>query len=255
MLVCVTSVKGSPGASTLALAMTLAWQKTVLLAELDPSGGDLRPRLMPSLTGSHQVLNLASLDVLTSHDVASQLVSLDPPQHTKVILPGLTDPTTAAALGQTWAELAEVFTGFHLREGQPPLDVIADCGRLGVDGPDAVLSRADVVLVVLRAQLDSVALAAPVIRRWKATSDVPILPVVVQRGPYSPRDVDQSLGARAMRISFDAKGARALESGRWGRKLDYSALMRSTGGLVSHVVTKDPRRDVHTFLSAGSGRG
>lgn len=255
MLVCVTSVKGSPGASTLALAMTLAWQNSVMLAELDPSGGDLRPRLMPSLTGSHQLLNLASLDVLTSHDVASQVVSLNPPQHTKVVLPGLADPTTAAALGQTWSELADVLIGFHLRKGQPPVDVIADCGRLGTDGPHEVLSRADVVLVVLRARLDSVALAAPVVRRWKNTSTVPLLPVVVQHGPYSPRDVDQSLGARSARIPFDAKGAQMLESGRWGRKLEHSSLMRGARGLVSRVVTKDPRRDVEAFLAAGSNRG
>jgi hypothetical protein len=255
MLVGVTSVKGSPGASTLALAMTLAWRSPVLLAELDPFGGDLRPRLMPSLTGSHQLLNLASLDTLTSHDVASQVVSFDPPQHTKVVLPGLTDPTTAAALGQTWSELADVLTSFHLREGHRPMDVIADCGRVGADGPHAVLSRADVVLVVLRARLDSVALAAPVIRRWKNTSGVPVLPVVVQNGPYSPRDVDQTLGARSVRVPFDDKGAQALESGRWGRKLDHSSLMRGARGLVSRVVKKDPRRDVEAFLAAGGSRG
>ncbi|GAA1455571.1 hypothetical protein [Nocardiopsis tropica] len=255
MLVGVTSVKGSPGVSTLALAMTLAWQNPVLLAELDPAGGDLRPRLMPSLNGSHQLLNLASLDSLTSRDVASQVVSLDPPQHTKVVLPGLTDPTTAPALGQTWTELADVLTSFHLRERHAPLDVIADCGRLGADSPHAVLARADVVVVVLRARLDSVALAAPAIRRWKATSHVPILPVVVQNGPYSPRDIDQTLGARSVRLHFDAKGAQALESGRWGRKLDHSPLMRGARGLINHVAKKDSRRDVEAFLAAGSSRG
>ncbi|MBB5494692.1 hypothetical protein HNR07_005829 [Nocardiopsis metallicus] len=237
------------------MAMTLAWQNPVLLAELDPAGGDLRPRLMPSLSGSHQLLNLASLDTLTSHDVASQVVSLNPPQHTKVVLPGLTDPSTAAALGQTWPQLADVLTSFRLREGQPPLDVIADCGRLGSDGPQAVLSQADVVLVVLRARLDSVALAAPVIRRWKKTSSVPLLPVVVQNGPYSPRDVDQTLGARAARLPFDAKSAQALELGRWGRKLDHSPLMRGARKLVSHATKKGPRRDVESFLTAGGTRG
>ncbi|WP_159942568.1 hypothetical protein [Nocardiopsis sp. FR6] len=255
MLIALTSVKGSPGASTLALAMTLAWQNPVLLAELDPSGGDLRPRLMPSLTGNHQLLNLASLDALSSKDVASQVVSLDPPQHTKVVLPGLADPTTAPALGQTWPELAEVLTSFRLHEGRPPVDVIADCGRLGTEAPQAVLARADVVLVVLRARLDSVALAAPVIRRWKVTSHVPILPVVVQNGPYSPRDVDLTLGARSLRLPFDAKGAQALESGRWGRKLDHSPLIRGTRGLITRVVKAAPRRDVEAFLAAGGSHG
>lgn len=255
MLVCVTSVKGSPGVSTLALSMVLAWQSPVLLAELDPAGGDLRPRLMPSLTGSHQLLNLAALDTLTSHDVASQVVSLDSPQHTKVVLPGLTDPTTASALGQTWPELASVLTSFHLREDQPPMDVIADCGRLGTEGPHTVLTHADVVLVVLRARLDSVALAAPAIRRWKAASHVPILPIVVQNGPYSPRDVDQTLKTRSIRLPFDTQGAQALESGRWGRKLDHSPMMRGARRLVSHLVKKDPRRSGEAFLAAGGDHG
>ncbi|MEV0460406.1 hypothetical protein AB0H89_35095, partial [Catellatospora methionotrophica] len=40
-LIAIVSAKGSPGASTAALAFTLTWPSPVLLAECDPAGGDL----------------------------------------------------------------------------------------------------------------------------------------------------------------------------------------------------------------------
>src|SRR5436190_24003786 len=44
-LVMVASVKGSPGVTTLGLALAATWPRPALLAELDPEGGDLRYRL------------------------------------------------------------------------------------------------------------------------------------------------------------------------------------------------------------------
>ena len=41
MLIAVVSSKNSPGATTTALALTLAWPRPALLAELDPRGGDI----------------------------------------------------------------------------------------------------------------------------------------------------------------------------------------------------------------------
>ena len=41
MLIAVVSSKGSPGATTTSLALTLAWPRPALLAELDPRGGDI----------------------------------------------------------------------------------------------------------------------------------------------------------------------------------------------------------------------
>lgn len=251
MLVCVTSVKGAPGASTTALAMTLAWERPVLLAELDPDGGDLRPRLMPSLPGSHQLLNLASAEAITPREVLSQVVSLNAPEHSKVVLPGLSDPTAAPALDQVWTELTEALTTVHLCGGEPA-DVIADCGRLNRRTPQPVLSRADVILVVLRARLDSVGAAEPVIKRFKRSFSTPVLPVLIQHGPYSPRDVDQSLGGKSARLPFDTKNATALQTGRWGRKLDHSPLMRSTRALVSHITKKYPSHSRNPFVN-GAG--
>ena len=44
-LVVVASDKGSPGVTTTALTMAAVWPRRALLAELDPSGGDVALRL------------------------------------------------------------------------------------------------------------------------------------------------------------------------------------------------------------------
>src|SRR3954463_12043197 len=41
MLIALCSAKGAPGVTTSGLALTLAWPRPVLLAELDPAGGDV----------------------------------------------------------------------------------------------------------------------------------------------------------------------------------------------------------------------
>ncbi len=49
-LIAVTSAKGSPGASTAALAFTLTWRAHTILAECDPAGGDILSGYLGSLT-------------------------------------------------------------------------------------------------------------------------------------------------------------------------------------------------------------
>ena len=52
MLIAVGSVKGSPGATTFGLALAAQWPDSGprILAELDPSGGDLAARFALSLS-------------------------------------------------------------------------------------------------------------------------------------------------------------------------------------------------------------
>ncbi|MCK9871415.1 hypothetical protein MRI28_17515 [Nocardiopsis dassonvillei] len=236
MLISVFSAKGSPGVTTLALALALSWQKPVLLTDLDPAGSDLRPRVLPSLTSSHQLLNLATVDErLTPRHITSQVISLDPPAHTRLVLPGLSDPATAAPIAPLWPDLADVLTRFSPYGNSPFTDVIADCGRWGHEHfPIPVLDRSDVVLLVVQARLDSVTLAHPVLNRLRQRTRARLVPVLVQNGPYSPRDVDMTLG-RPERIAYDPKGVDLLESARWQKRLQHSALMRSVHALTDRL--------------------
>ena len=51
-LIAIASDKGAPGVTTSALALAAVWPRPVLLAECDPSGGDLAYRF-PDSSGGH----------------------------------------------------------------------------------------------------------------------------------------------------------------------------------------------------------
>ncbi|MFF1378756.1 hypothetical protein [Streptomyces sp. NPDC058308] len=87
----------------------------------------------------------------------------------RLILPGLTDPAQASALSGTWEPLALLL---HAMDQHAGYDVVVDAGQVVVNGgglhaglfPAVLAYRADVVLLVLRNTLTSVAQTLPVAR-------------------------------------------------------------------------------------------
>ncbi|MEV6758394.1 hypothetical protein [Streptomyces sp. NPDC051214] len=87
----------------------------------------------------------------------------------RLLLPGLTDPTQAAALAGTWEPLSLLLQAMDQHAGY---DVVVDAGQVVVDGgglhaglfPAVLARRADVVLLVVRNSLTSVAQTLPVAR-------------------------------------------------------------------------------------------
>src|SRR4051812_5230947 len=124
MLVAVVSSKGSPGASSAALALALAWPRPVVLAELDPRGGDV-------LWGYGRGQNLGASGLLRlqlagrrrsmAGALWEEVVELPSESGSKWWLPGLLGPREAGSI--TWPAVARALTS--LEEG---VDVIADCG-------------------------------------------------------------------------------------------------------------------------------
>src|SRR5688500_15940947 len=102
----------SCGVTTAALALTLASKRPSLLAECDPAGGTIRAGfLQGEVSAGFGLYHLAAAE-RTGPDalaqaVASHLWSMDEAGHRK-LLPGMTDPAQAAALGRTWPALSEV---------------------------------------------------------------------------------------------------------------------------------------------------
>src|SRR6201986_937232 len=147
-LIVIAADKGAPGVTTTALALAAVWPRPVLLAECDPSGGGLIYRF-PAAQGN-------SLDprrgLLTLAVVARR--GLQPGQlweHTQKMVGGLGVLTGVINAGQgpglaaLWGPLGGLFAG--MSGG----DVIADCGRLGPDGPQYdLIAQAAVVLLVTR---------------------------------------------------------------------------------------------------------
>ncbi len=153
-LIAIAADKGSPGVTTAAMALATAWPRPVLLAECDPAGGDLAYR-MPAEGGGRLdtqrgllSLAIAARRGLSPHQVwehAQQLPGGLP------VLTGVSTAEQGAGLDRLWRPVGVALS--RVRDA----DVIADCGRIGVDGPlYDLLAEASFVVLVMRASLGEV---------------------------------------------------------------------------------------------------
>jgi hypothetical protein len=238
-LIVIAADKGAPGVTTTALALAAVWPRPVLLAECDPSGGDLVYRF-PASHGS-------SLDPrrgLLTLAVAARR-GLQPGQlwdHTQKlsggldVLTGVINAEQGAGLGTLWGPLGELFAAL------PGGDVIADCGRLGPDGPQYdLLAQADVALLVTRPNAGDVirlrdraaAVAAAVNARGRRRFTPAVVVIADQRTlRATAAEVGQTLAQGSVPatvvggLADDSKGAELLR-GAWGGRLDKTLLIRT----------------------------
>jgi hypothetical protein len=138
-LLTVSTVKGAPGGSTLALLLStviatrLDRDRTCVLAECDLSGGDLAPRLgVPAIPGVASLALAArhglTVDLLLSHTQAS------PWAPRLRVLPGIAGPEQGRALSWMLADLGRALA-------DPSIVAVADLGRLRGDDHNAELRR------------------------------------------------------------------------------------------------------------------
>lgn len=223
------SAGGSPGVTTSALALTLGWPSRVILAECDPSGGDVLAGLFAGhLHADRGLLSLAFDAGRGPDDVTRalwpQLTELDEARE-RMLLAGLSDPRQAGSLIPVWPALAAMFATL-------PIDVIADCGRLdAADGPLPVLAQADVVALVLRPTLRQAARARPrveMLSQLLGGLDRVVL-LLAGDGPYAAKDVSRVLGVpTAAALPQDDQTAQVLSDGIGRRRrLDSRPLIRS----------------------------
>ena len=170
-LIAVAADKGAPGVTTASVALAAVWPRPVLLAECDPAGGDLVYRL-PSADGGRldPGRGLLSLAVAARRGLQPHQVW----EHTQKlhggldVLTGVSGAEQGAGLELLWGPVGRLLAAV------PQADVIADCGRIGVDGPPYdLLAQARTVILLSRASLGDVirlrdrvsAVAAAVARR------------------------------------------------------------------------------------------
>ena len=246
MLIAVAADKGAPGVTTTAVALAAVWPRAVLLAECDPAGGDLVYRL-PGEGGGRldPRRGLLSLAVAARRDLQpSQLWAhaqklrggLD-------VLLGVTTAEQGAGLEPLWGPVGSVLAGL------PQADVIADCGRVGADGPyyDLLACAAAVVLVtrpslgdVVRLRDRAQAVALGVHRRAGRGIRLGVLVVADHRiFGRALAEVGQVLGrdsaARVLGgIAFEPRSAELLR-GEWGGRLDKSLLIRTARGVAGQL--------------------
>jgi hypothetical protein len=151
-LYAVCAAKGSPGVSTAAVALGLTWAAPVVVADLDPAGGDLSLRYRDTegrpLDPDRGLLSLA-VAVRRGSSGAGVGEHLQIAGGGLPLLVGVSRPEQVAALGTSWQHVASSLATL------PGHDVLADCGRvLPGSATMPVLTRASAILMLTRPTME-----------------------------------------------------------------------------------------------------
>lgn len=235
-MIALCSAKGAPGVTTSGLALALCWPRPLVLAELDPAGGDV---LAGYGRGEVSAGGLADLELAArrggpARHLDAQLMRLDAEGRVR-LLPGLADP--AGARHVDWDRLATVLASV---EGGA-VDVVADCGRLHAEHfPLPAVRRAAAVVVVTGSTLRAVRAAARAIAELQAEKGRGGMlgALVVGAGePYGEREIGEALGVPVVgSLPRDAKAAAVLSDGEpAGRLFAQSALLRAARAVAARL--------------------
>ncbi|RAY12167.1 hypothetical protein DPM19_25935 [Actinomadura craniellae] len=264
-LIALAADKGAPGVTTAAVALGAVWPRPVLVAECDQSGGDLVYRLPAEGAGNQSggVLNpargLLSLAATARRGLRPDQIG----EHCQRLVGGLdvligtTNAEQAHAMTWLWGPLGRAFAGLA------PVDVLADCGRLGAGGSALDLLRsADLVVLFTRPTLEQVAhLRERVSALQEELRGTPPIGVVVIADPRDFRGsiaeverivTNAQLSATVLGgFALDPKGAEMLR-GQWGGRLDRSLLIRSARELAGNIAAR--MAPLHTANGRVPGR-
>jgi len=251
-LIAIASDKGAPGVTTAALALAAVWPRPVLLAECDPAGGDLVYRF-PAAGGGHldPRRGVLSLAVVARRGMQPRQVW----EHTQKlhggldVLAGVTNAEQGAGLSLLWGPIGKILAAL------PQADVIADCGRLGADGPlyDLLAEATTVVLVtkvhvadVIRLRDRAAAFAAAAASRGRRGFGVGVVVVAnhkkLRAALGEVQQVLSQVNAPATvlgGIAHDVKGADLL-AGEWGGNLDRTLLIKTAREVAQHLLVGLP---------------
>ncbi|MCY0945638.1 hypothetical protein [Streptomyces antarcticus] len=252
----------SCGVTTSALAMALSSTRPSLLAECDPAGGTIRAGLFQAqITAGTGLYHLATADrageEALAQAFANHLVRLDETGHRQV-LPGLTDPAQAPALARTWPALAQVM---RVLSDEGGYDVVIDAGRLALESgqlhptltPAPLLHGADLVLLVVRATDQSIALARHMTEPLRneltdrGTGPDALGVLLIEDGPRRAHEVSQALRLPVMAALPWEPDTAAYLAGTVGvpRRLKKSALFNAARTALGNLQAAASRRALH----------
>lgn len=259
-LIALFSDKGSPGATTLGLALAAVWPRPVALVECDLAGGDLALRLLsddgrPALRPDPGLLTLAAAarrDAAASEATAfahgQQLPGFGTPG--PVVVLGATSPEQASGLAGLWPAIAKALSQ------EPNGDVLADLGRLHPGSPAvAVAAAADLLIGVsrdraadmlrMRDRIGHVLASLPPTQRQPQAR---IVLVAGDRHGYESADAMRTVLEHAALpvdvagfLAVDTNAVSALQQGRtggWG--LSRTLLLRSAKALAREFCPANP---------------
>ncbi len=242
-LIVLTSANGSPGVTTSALGLALAWPRPTLLVDADPTGSLAIPA--GYFRGGQLPTDLTVVDLAMSHrqgtlvdDLPRMLMPI--PSSNVQFLCGPRRHNQARSLDNLWEPLAGTFKALE-RNGQ---DVIVDAGRLGLEGsPLKLLAAADLALLVTRSTLPALVAAASwsqtlreTFGRAGASSNLGAL-LVGQGMPYGAKETAKTLQLPVVStLAWDQPSAEVLALGaKASRRFERSNLSRSLRASVQAI--------------------
>lgn len=229
MLIALCSVHGSPGVTTLAVALAAHWPDSAhtrrLIAEIDPAGGDLAARFhRPATPG------LASLAATARRQPRPQVVW----DHTHELPGGARVLAAPPGSGHARAALHTLAIAqprlLPAAAREPGVIVLADCGRVDPGTPaEPVARQADALVLVSGTHGEDLAHTAArlaELARW-----TPRPGLLLTGDGYPTAEVERELGVPTIgRLPHDPAAAATLT----GRQ-PPSTRRRRTGGLARHV--------------------
>jgi hypothetical protein len=223
------SAKASPGVTTTITALAATWprERDLLVAELDPAGGDLGVRF--DLATEPGLVTLAAagrrqLDRPTLVGHTQLLPFAGPPGTDGAVRRVLAGPVAADQAGAALAALRGGLPGVLSSLGA---DVLVDCGRLDPGSAvHDVVTEADLLVVVARPVVAEVHHLAA---RLSGLRPKALSLLLIGDRPYSVAEVADAVGANPLGVlPVDDRAAAALTVGRpdGARVLRRSRLLR-----------------------------
>jgi hypothetical protein len=227
------SAKGSPGVTTAVAALAATWAvgRELVVAELDPSGGDLAVRCDLAVEPGLITLAAAGRRELGSGTLLAHTQALP-------LTTGESGPTRRVLVGPVSADQASASLAALRGALGPALaaldaDVLVDCGRLDPGSPAYdVATGADLLVMVARPVVAEVHHLAARVGALKAGA---LALLLVGDRPYPVSEVATTVGASPLgTLPVDTRAAAALNDGHPSamRVLRRSHLLRDAGALA-----------------------
>jgi MinD-like ATPase involved in chromosome partitioning or flagellar assembly len=251
-MLALASIKGSPGVTTTALALAAASPEgsEAIVAELDPSGGDVAARF--SRPFEPGLISLAAAARRPGEEARLA-------EHCQEILGNIVVLVGPAAGERAEAamRLLSERSAWHELQGNDTL-VLADCGRL--DGRSialAIVEASSALIVVCRpilSELQHVHARLPWLRRIAGHVRL----ILIGDGPYSETEVSASLEIDVLgTLPADTNAARMLRGEPGSRRaLSRLPLLRSATALTREITSALVSADGgHLLIEAVASRG
>lgn len=234
----VGSLRGSPGATTLAVGLAATWPtmagRACVVVEADPMGGVLAARF-DELRADKTIAD-AAVALRRQFDLRVLMEASRPVWGALLVVSAHPSANEMTSLLAT--------TGEHLALGlasEADVDAIVDVGRLTAMSPAAPLARrAAGTLLVSRPRFEDVACLTTRVRELRAAGVDPWL-VVVGSKPYDPLEVAAAANLPLLAVLPDdpvAAGVLTGErngSGRLGRSLLWRTICELSSRLLQHA--------------------